>query len=42
MQGSLKSFAKYVPRDVVLLLMRERLEATPGASEMDISVHAPA
>ena len=38
MQISLRSFAKYVPRDVVRTLMRERRAATLGAGEMTVSV----
>jgi hypothetical protein len=41
MQASLRSFAKYVPRDVVAILLRDQREATLGASEQHVSVRTP-
>ena len=38
MRSSLRSFSKYVPQDVVRLLMRERREAILGVDETDITV----
>ena len=38
MRSSLRSFAKYVPQDVVRLLMRERREAILGVDETEITV----
>ena len=38
MRASLRAFAKYVPQDVVRLLMSERREAVLGLDETEITV----
>ena len=39
MYAGLGSFAKYVPGDVVRMLLKTRQEAALGASRQDISVY---